>query len=76
MEDLKVDTHYKQGFEIGYWLTKGNSPHVKDIMHNNANESPYHKGLKAGNKEARKEQTRANLRNDQSNSQEKGIELD
>lgn len=47
-----VDLLYKKGFEIAYWLRRGNNPHLRDIIQANSNGNEYHKGLLAGKKEA------------------------
>jgi|GEM_PF-2166429 hypothetical protein len=79
MEDTtKVDQQYKDGFEIAYWLRRGNSPHLQEIMDKNANGNNYDKGLQAGKKEADREQVRQRLQGnkDQSTTQDKGMDID
>lgn len=76
---MKIDPHYKQGFEQGYWLRRGDSPHLKELLEKNADGNNYHKGLTAGDKEARREAVRD--RRDKSNDQpqigkDNGVEPD
>ena len=54
-----VDERYKEGFNIGYWLARGNEQAQKDILSHLIGkqnpEIPYAKGLMAGKKQMEKE---------------------
>jgi hypothetical protein len=57
MDGLTIDEKYKEGFEIGYWLTKGSHKEVLDraIDCNSVPKNQYYQGLLAGKKEAQRE---------------------
>lgn len=59
--DEKVDPLYKKGFEIAYWLERGDNPQLKHIMESNANGNAYDKGLRAGKREAEREKMREHI---------------
>lgn len=61
MEDQTVDPVYKKGFEQGYWLQRGNSVDLPDLMKKAEGHSVYSNGLKAGSKEAAREQFKEQL---------------
>ncbi|WP_118974077.1 hypothetical protein [Taibaiella koreensis] len=54
-EEKTVDPIFKKGFEHGYWLRRGNSPELNDLIQRAANHKGYYTGLKAGSKEAERE---------------------
>ncbi len=59
--DEKVDPLYKKGFEIAYWLERGDNPLLKHIMEANANGNAYDKGLHAGQREADREKMKEHI---------------
>lgn len=76
--DENVDPYYKQGFEQGYWLKKGQNPQLDDIIKRN-NPAQYTKGLKDGKAEATREQTLERLRETRRQNElnrDKGLERD
>lgn len=77
MEEQKIDSEYINGFEHGYWLQRGNSKELDNIIERSEQEQ-YKSGLKAGKKQATREKTRERLNDskDQSQSREKGMDID
>lgn len=61
MEEENVDPVYKKGFEHGYWLQRGNSKDLPQLMENSASNAGYSNGLKAGSREAAREQFKEQL---------------
>lgn len=75
-ETTHVDPLYKKGFEYGYWLKRGNSPELQDII-NRSNHTNYKAGLIAGQKEAIREAFRQRMEQmdkDQENDKQRGLE--
>lgn len=58
----KVDQQYKDGFESGYWLAKGNHPQLSQIMQNKNADPKFLDGMKAGQKELQREKVREELK--------------
>ncbi len=78
LDDETIDPNYKKGFEHGYWLRRGNSEELDEII-NRSKDTKYSSGLKAGRKEATREQVRERFKsndNEQSQSPDKGIDVD
>lgn len=77
MEQEKVDINYKRGFEHGYWLKRGESQELDEII-KRSKDTQYSSGLKAGKKEATREQVRERMQrnSDQSNDVQKGIDIE
>lgn len=76
-ESEEVDPVYKKGFEHGYWLKRGDSKDLDGVISGSKNHAPYHNGLKAGKKEAEREQVRQRLHeNTNQSSQERDIDID
>ena len=54
-----VDKKYLEGFNIGYWLARGDTPEQKNILNHLVNQQPpgipYTKGLRAGRKQMEQE---------------------
>jgi len=71
--DTKVNPDYKKGFEHGYWLQRGNSPALNQHTQNSAQHKEYASGLKAGSKEASREQVKGRM--DKSKGKDKGIDI-
>ncbi|HEY1009973.1 MAG TPA: hypothetical protein VGE24_04390 [Emticicia sp.] len=72
-QDLKI---YTKGFEHGYWLQRGDSKELDEII-KRSNHERYKSGLVAGKKEAVRERVRDRHKtDDQSQSQDKGIDMD
>lgn len=77
MKEQKLDPEYINGFEHGYWLQRGNSKELDGIIARSQHEH-YKSGLKAGKKQATREKTRERLKDnkDQSQSRQKGMDID
>ena len=60
-EQEKVDPIYKKGFEQGYWLQRGNSPDLSKALQQAGKNSSYVNGMKAGQKEATREQFKSRM---------------
>lgn len=78
LNDDKLPPIYKKGFEHGYWLCRGDSEELENVINGSKNHKDYHSGLKAGKKEADREKVRERLQSnkEQSNEKEKGIDID
>lgn len=74
-QDLKI---YIKGFEHGYWLEKGNSKDLPELIERSKNHARYSAGLRAGSKEAKREVIRDRMQNnsEQSNDVQKDIDID
>jgi len=74
----KIDPIYKKGFEHGYWLQRGDSKDLDSVIEGSKNHPPYHKGLRAGRKEAEREVIRQRMQgnSDQSQSREREIDIE
>lgn len=57
-EEKTVDPIFKKGFEHGYWLQRGDSKELRELMHKAGKHEGYYSGLKAGRDEAIREQVR------------------
>ncbi len=57
----KIDISYKQGFEHGYWLVKGDNKKVNDILKDDKASPSYKKGFDAGRVQAFREQAKAKI---------------
>lgn len=75
LNDEQLPPLYKKGFEHGYWLCRGNSKDLDDVINGAKNHKEYHSGLKAGRKEAIRESVRDRLQ-DNSQEQEQGMDID
>jgi len=53
---------YKKGFEIGYWMEKGNSSYLSQAIEAAKNVPDLLSGLKGGKKEAAKEKVREEIK--------------
>jgi hypothetical protein len=73
----KVDEQYKAGFEMAYWLQRGNTEHLDHIMKNSAGDN-YNKGMQAGRKEALRYMVKERMENykDKTNSRDNGMDID
>lgn len=76
MEDNQLKI-YTKGFEHGYWLMRGDSKELDDII-KHSKHADYKSGLQAGKKEATREKVRERLdqTKDQSQNREKGMDID
>lgn len=75
-EEKTVDPVFKKGFEHGYWLQRGNSKELQQLMRNNARHEGYYSGLTAGRDEAIREQVRDEFRQMEDNKQkDAGIDM-
>ena len=74
-QEQKIDPKYINGFEHGYWLQKGNSKDIDAITQRAGTQPEYQSGMKAGRKEAQREQFRQRM-NDLDNGQGKENEFD
>lgn len=75
LSDEQLPPMYKKGFEHGYWLKRGNSKELDDVIKGSKNHKEYHSGLKAGKKEAIRESVRARMQSN-GQEQEQGIDID
>lgn len=75
MDESQQEREYAKRFNQGYMLAKY-KPELYAQLTKGNEDSDTIQAMKQGGKEAKREQVRDSLRNDQSNSQEKGIEID
>jgi hypothetical protein len=80
-EIIDIDPQYKRGFEQGYWMQRGNRPELQDIMQaaSTNQQQHYADGLKAGSKEAIKEQVKVEfdkMDSDKQKDKDAGIDMD
>jgi hypothetical protein len=68
MSEEAIDPIYKKGFEHGYWLKRGESPELRDLIirlsksdDKSEGASNYYKGIVAGEAEAKKELLKAKI---------------
>lgn len=74
----KVDQRYKDGFEMAYWLQRGENSILERVMDVSENDRVYHQGLQAGQKEALRYMVKDRFEKYKSktNSQDKSIDMD
>jgi hypothetical protein len=59
--DEKIDPYYKKGVEHGYWLRRGESTELDDIINRSKNHVGYQTGLIHGKREADREKVKERL---------------
>lgn len=59
--DEKIDPIYKKGVEHGYWLRRGESTELDDIINRSKNHTGYQTGLIDGKREADREKIKERL---------------
>lgn len=77
-EQETVDPIYMKGFEHGYWLRRGDSKELDNVINGSKNHVGYQSGLIAGKKEAEREKTKERLNSqfDKSKNQDKNIDIE
>lgn len=72
-----VDEKYKEGFNAGYWLARGNEAGQKEMLNEwikrQSPEMPYAKGLLAGKKQMEKENLLSQMK-EKANAKDKSLE--
>lgn len=76
MEQEKIDPVYKKGFEHGYWMQRADNLALKQVMTAQVKNADYFDGLKAGGKEAMREQFKDRMNKSKQQSKDKGKDLD